>query len=195
MGDTSNIRYCSHCTLVTSRRARDAQIRTKMAPLYPTQTEGVGRSPPNCAFHMERYWNAQNPRLGNDLGQEGATFNFKTKLRFPGGLGVELVSKPRRSGVRVCRVVQGHGIPRSPQGAAIATNRREGAGGPLLREEPSTHQVSQKDWKPFHRTTAKWSIGSSCIKHKPEPESVQHRSRLPWQWLGHPIGTHVAWRS
>lgn len=113
-----------------------------------------------------------NPRLGNDLGQEGATFYFKSGFRFPGGLGVELVSKPRRSGVRVCRIVQGHGIPRSPQGAATATSRREGAGGPLLREEPSIHQISQKDWKPFHRTTAKWSIGSSSTSQSQSRFSI-----------------------
>jgi hypothetical protein len=127
-----------------------APIRGLCIPARDSQTWGTVstavRAPHGTLLeHSTPGW----AMMRQHLGKQGTALNFKVASDFPGRRGVQLVWKPRSCGVRVCSVVQGHGIARSPQGAAIAAPRREGSGGLLLLEELSTHRISQKVAKSF----------------------------------------------
>ena len=160
-----------------------APIRGLSIPAHDSRTRGT-------VFQRtaRSTWNATGT-LSPRLGKQGTALNFKVVRDFPGGLGVQMVWKLRSCGVRLCRVVQGHGIARSPQGAAIAAPSREGSGGLLLQEELSTPSITEGH-EAFHRTIHQMEYRG--LKHKPEP--VQHH---PQRWLERLIGksvTRVAWR-
>ena len=149
-----------------------------------------GRSPPNCAFYMER----SNPRLGIDgpiPGPGGKYFQFQKWLRSPGGLGVKLVSKPRSCGARVCSAVAFRAIelPSLPKGQRSRPPKERVLAAYYCKKNLVSTKFHRRASKPFHG-----------IHHQMEYRGIKYQAQArgrfgtvaPWQWLERPIGTHVA---